>query len=311
MDLIEKAASKLRRSADKSLVERVADKIEDKPLAGPRADDRRPAEKPGRPGHPGKGGAGSEHQRVHIDLAGLSARGFITKDQEPTQIAEEFRIIKRALLNNAFRRDGSAIRDGNLILVNSAQPSEGKTFCAINLAMSIAAERDLTVLLVDADFARPSILKVLGIKGDKGLVDVIDDDNIDVGDCLMRTNVENLVLLPAGRRHNLTTELLASERMRQVVDEIKMRYNDRVIIFDSPPALASSAPGALASLVGQVLFVVEADRTSTVQIKNALMHLESCPSVSIILNKNRNSEKGSMFGKYYYDYNTDDMRKQA
>ncbi|WP_222873645.1 hypothetical protein [Hankyongella ginsenosidimutans] len=153
-------------------------------------------------------------------------------DSPATQTAEEFRIVKRQLLLNAFARGENAIKNGNLILVCSAQPNEGKTFCAINLALSIASERDLTVLLVDADFAKPEILSTLGLEGGKGLVDVIVDPSLDLADCLIRTNIENLAVLPAGRQHHLTTELLASERMGAMIEEIAQRYRDRVVIFD-------------------------------------------------------------------------------
>jgi protein-tyrosine kinase len=174
-------------------------------------------------------------RRGVIDLAELRDLGYVVPDAPATATAEEFRIVKRQLLINAMARGENAIRNGNLILVCSAQPNEGKTFCATNLALSIASERDLTVLLVDADFAKPEILSTLGLEGGKGLIDVIADPSLDLSDCLIRTNIENLSVLPAGRQHNLTTELLASERMGDMVEEIAKRYSDRIVIFDSPP----------------------------------------------------------------------------
>lgn len=158
-------------------------------------------------------------------------------------MSEEFRIIKRSLLLNAFPKgDKNDDKNNNVILVTSSNPSEGKTFCTINLALSIATEQDVTVLLVDADFSKPEILNRLGIKGGRGLMDVVADGNMDVGDCLVRTNIPNLVLLPAGRQHNLTTELLASERMESMVNEISTRYKDRIVIFDRRPFLPVLLP---------------------------------------------------------------------
>lgn len=238
-------------------------------------------------------------RRGEVDLISLRETGFVVPDSPATQTAEEFRIVKRQLLLNAFARGENAIKNGNLILVCSAQPNEGKTFCAINLALSIASERDLTVMLVDADFAKPEILSTLGLEGGKGLVDVIVDPSLDLSDCLIRTNIENLAVLPAGRQHHLTTELLASERMGAMIEEIAKRYRDRVVIFDSPPALASSAASVLALHVGQVLFVVEAESTREPQLREGLAMISGCKNVSLLLNKTRFSTAGRRFGTYY------------
>jgi protein-tyrosine kinase len=247
--------------------------------------------------------ASKQSRRGEIDLFALREAGFIVPDSPATITAEEFRIVKRTLLLNAFERGDGAIRNGNLILVSSAQPNEGKTFCAINLALSIASERDLTVLLVDADFAKPEVLSTLGLEGGKGLIDVIADPSIDLSDCLIRTNIENLSVLPAGRQHHLTTELLASERMGAMIEEIAQRYPDRVIIFDSPPALASSAASVLALHVGQALFVVEAESTRDAQLREGLSMISACKNMHLLLNKTRYLGTSKRFGSYYgYGY---------
>ena len=306
MDLIEKAAQKLKQSTSASLVERAAEKLGrspepvpiDEPVNGEQnvtvpqeVDLVEDAEQPA---------ARRKRSRfADIDLKSLSDRNFITTDSAPTTQAEEFRIVKRSLLLNAFAKGAGKIHNGNLILVTSTQPDEGKTFCAINLAMSIASERDVTVLLVDADFAKPDVLATLGVQPGKGLVDVIEDDKIDLSDCLIRTSIENLVLLPAGRRHNMTTELLASGRMGDIVEEIVKRYPDRVIIFDSPPVLASSAASVLALHVGQVLFVVESERTREPQLREALTLVSSCNNISLLLNKSPYTGRDKKFGTYY------------
>jgi receptor protein-tyrosine kinase len=242
---------------------------------------------------------GRSSRRGTIDLAELRDLGYVVPDAPATATAEEFRIVKRQLLIDAMARGDNAIRNGNLILVCSSQPNEGKTFCAINLALSIASERDVTVLLVDADFAKPEVLSTLGLEGGKGLIDVIADPSLDLADCLIRTNIDNLSVLPAGRQHNLTTELLASERMGDMVEEIAKRYSDRIVVFDSPPALASSAASVLAMHVGQVMYVVEAECTRETELRDGLALMSGCDHVKLLLNKVRYAGIGRRFGTYY------------
>ena len=290
MDLIERAASKLRTSS-------APEKKTDEPDLVARSAVAETGDKTA-------AGRFQRHsRREQIDFARMKEMGYITPDQEPSRLAEEFRIIKRQVLLKAFAVGDNAIRNGNLILVTSAQPREGKTFCAVNLAMSIASERDLTVLLVDADVARPSILTAFGLPESQGLVDFILDENVELSDCLIRTNIDNLSILPAGRAHPLATELLASERMGDIVQEISQRYPDRVVIFDSSPVLANSAPGVLAMHVGQVLFVTEADRTRETQMQESLTLLNGCKNISLLLNKSPFFGGKEKFGSYYgYGY---------
>ena len=290
MDLIERAASKLRTSSAAGNASEEADLVARSATA--QGSEKAPANR-----------LQQHSRREQIDFERMKELGYITPDQEPSRLAEEFRIIKRQVLLKAFGVGDNAIRNGNLILVTSAQPKEGKTFCAVNLAMSIASERDLTVLLVDADVARPSILTILGLPEGKGLVDFILDENVQLSDCLIRTNIDNLSILPAGRAHPLATELLASERMGEIVQEISQRYPDRVVIFDSSPVLANSAPGVLAMHVGQVLFVTEADRTRETQMQESLTLLNGCKNISLLLNKSPFSGGKEKFGSYYgYGY---------
>lgn len=234
-----------------------------------------------------------------IDLVALREAGYITPDMPPNLMSEEFRIIKRSLLLHAFSKGKARSKNSNVMLVTSSNPSEGKTFCTINLALSIATEQDITVLLVDADFSKPEILNRLGVNGGRGLMDVVADDSIDVGECLIRTNVPNLVLLPAGRQHNLTTELLASERMESMVEEIATRYPDRLVIFDSPPVLASSAASVLALYMGQTVFVIEAEQTTEPQIKESLSMISACENINLLLNKTRYNGSNQKFASYY------------
>jgi len=313
MDLIERAAEKLKQASGESLVERAVEKIGD---AAPKPDDTAAgvASESGKTGEVGAKTAAPtvtpieparearSSRQISIDLDDLSKRGFIVLGGPQTRIAEEFRIIKRQLLLKAFGGLSQGDRS-NIIMVTSAQPGEGKTFSSINLAMSIASERDLTVLLIDADVARPQLLKTLGVEAGTGLVDAIVDNDVTMADCLLRTNVENLTLLPAGKPHPLATELLASERMGQIIDEIAKRYSDRVVIFDSPPVLASSATSVLALHVGQVLFVVETDRTKETQVTESLSLINGCKDIKLMLNKAGFDMGKDRFGAYYgYDH---------
>jgi exopolysaccharide/PEP-CTERM locus tyrosine autokinase len=226
-------------------------------------------------------------QKVELDLAKMRDMGLVTAAGGRTSLLEEFRIIKRPLLDRAFgeRREGEM--PPNLIMITSSLPGEGKTYCAINLAMSIAMELDHTVLLVDADVARPSVLRTLGLPAQRGLMDILVDSKLDLADVLLRTNVDTLSILPAGTSTPRSTELLASSTMSNLVTEIANRYPDRVIIFDSPPLLLTSESRVLASHMGQIAVVVEAQTTTQHAVKEALHRLEGIPNVNLIYNKTR------------------------
>jgi exopolysaccharide/PEP-CTERM locus tyrosine autokinase len=224
---------------------------------------------------------------VDINLARLHQMGMVTHDGGRTSAAEDFRIIKRPLLKRAFAEPAQNGRPGNLIMITSSLPGEGKTYCAINLAMSIAMELDHTVLLVDADVARPSILRTLGLPPQRGLMDLLVDDKLDMADVMLRTNVDTLSILPAGTSTPRATELLASSTMSNLVNEIASRYPDRVVIFDSPPLLLTSESRVLASHMGQIVMVVEAQTTTQHAVKEALSQLEGFNNVNLIYNKTR------------------------
>src|SRR5215831_18966779 len=168
-------------------------------------------------------------RRAEIDLAQLSVRGYITPDTTKSQTADEFRVIKRPIIRNAVGKGSAKTRNRNLVMVTSALPGEGKTFTAVNLAMSVAMELDNTVLLVDGDVAHPTLPGLLGIPTEPGLLDLLTRDNIDVADALVRTNVAKLSVIPAGARQRRSTELLASEQMAALLRELASRYSDRII----------------------------------------------------------------------------------
>jgi protein-tyrosine kinase len=157
--------------------------------------------------------AAAVSRRIEIDLNALSAAGLISPDAPRSQLADQYRVIKRPLIANAMGKGAAPIKRGNLIMVTSAISGEGKSFTAINLAMSIAMELDNTVMLVDADVPKPSVLKMLGLPPGRGLLDVLTDESVELSQVLMRTNVDKLSILPSGTQHARATELLASDAM--------------------------------------------------------------------------------------------------
>lgn len=244
-------------------------------------------------------GSGRGSREVLIDFDRLRHEGILTPDRGRSLTTEEFRIIKNTVLRNRWQENSNL---HNLIMVTSAVPGEGKTFTAINLAMSISTEKDLTVLLIDGDLSRPSIVKRLGISANKGLLDLLEDPTLDVGDVILRTNVESLSIIPAGKPNQMSTELLASTRMKRLVEEISKRYPDRIIVFDAPPVLATTESSILARHADQIVFVVEAEGTRRSAVKSALDLISTCPNIGLILNKARPQFGATQFGSYYGGY---------
>ncbi len=234
---------------------------------------------------------------LELDFDALGEMGIIMPDDKRTQLKEEYKHIKRPLLQKAAL-EGNQLTHSNLIMVSSAHSGEGKTFSSLNLAMSIAVERDRRVLLIDADVVKPSLDGILNVKGRPGLVDYLNGELSDFADAMLRTNVENLTVVPAGRAHHLTHELLASNAMRDLANEMASRYPDRIIILDSPPVLATSEAKVLSRLVGQIVLVVEQDKTSQTAVKDAIEYLEKDKITGLILNKSKTASE-TYYGYYY------------
>ncbi len=241
--------------------------------------------------------ANATSRKVTLDLDALAASGLLTPNAPRSHLADQYRVLKRPLISNATGKGAATVAHGNLIMVTSAMPGEGKSFTSINLAMSIAAELDHTVMLVDADVARPSILRMLGLPQGPGLLDLLEG-KADMASVLMRTNVDKLTLLPSGTPHPRATELLASEAMNQLLDDMATRYPDRIIIFDSPPLLLTTESRVLASHMGQIVVVVAAGRTLQASVQQALNTIENCPLKMMVLNK----AQAQIAGGYGYGY---------
>ena len=236
---------------------------------------------------------------VNLDLEGLERSGQIVSTHSRTALSEEFRKVKRPLLRNA-RGASAAAERLSMIMVTSALPGEGKTFCAANLAMSMAAEIDTSVILVDADVVRPGVLRHLGLQDEKGLLDILTDSDLDLSSVLLTTNVPKLSILPAGAPSSRSTELLASEAMHKLLSGLADSHPDHVFVFDGPPLLVTTEASVLASRVGQVVLVVEASKTLRRDVAQALAALEHCPLVMLMLNKQRAPLGGQPYGYGYY-----------
>ena len=244
--------------------------------------------------------AGSE---LVLDRGRLASFGISIPSSARSRTVEEFRLVKRNLM--AGWSQGDLIGDrqsGRLIMVTSARPGEGKTFSALNLALAFASERDVKALLVDVDTQHPGLPKILGIPADNGIVDVLTG-TLELSEVLIQTNIPNLMILPAGRGGPHVPELLSSRGMNVLLEELTNRLGDRFIIIDTPPCMASSDAAALAPLVGQIVFIVEAHSTQQAEIEAALTMLGACPRISLLLNKS-DTLASEHFGSYGYNYHS-------
>lgn len=241
-------------------------------------------------------------RRVELDMDALAAAGIVTPNAPRSQIADQYRVIKRPLIGNAMGKGATPVANGNLIMVTSSVPGEGKSFTAINLAISIAAELDNTVMLVDADVARPSILRVLGLPTGPGLLDLLQDNAADLSSMLLKTNIDTLSILPSGTPHERATEMLASDAMTRLVEDLGKRYSDRIIIFDSPPLLLTTEARVLATHMGQIVMVIHAEKTLRSDVEDALATIEECPVKLLLLNQVRTNAGGGYGYGYRYGY---------
>ena len=240
--------------------------------------------------------------QVAINWRALAEDGYLDQNNANSQLAEEFRVIKRPLVNNIQGAEVNGLSRPNLILICSSLPAEGKTFVSINLALSIANELDKSVLLIDADVEKPSVSKKLGIKQSPGLIEYLENEQVTFSDILLKTDLPNLSVIPAGKRHKFSTELLSSQRMYLFAEEVSRRYKDRIVIFDSPPLLVATQAQVLAELVGQVVLVIAAEETPQNIVNESVAKLANCDVVMTLLNKTKKELDlygyGYGYGKY-------------
>jgi protein-tyrosine kinase len=237
---------------------------------------------------------------ISIDFGMLEKKGFVSTSSQRCHINEEYRTIKRRVLNNAFGPLSKSQKNSNIIMVTSARPGEGKTFTAINLALSIALEQDKTVLLVDADVLRPNVMKTLELENIQGLMEYLLGEKEYISQVMCSTNLDNFRIISAGKSHHLSTELLASERMFDAVEEFANRYTDRVVIVDTPPLLGVNETAILANLAGQAIVVTEEAKTKLVDIENAVKQLNPDMAIGFVVNKSDKGTADSSGYGYYY-----------
>lgn len=239
---------------------------------------------------------------VDIDLKALSARGYLVPGAARSRLLDEYRAIKRPLLANAVGSKGrEAVERGNLIMITSSLPGEGKTFTSVNLAISMALELNHSVLLVDADPTRMALAERLGIpRGRAGLIDLLLDANLDLADVELATNVDKLSYLPAGSQHQLATEIFGSQAMGSLLARLAAHAEQRIVVFDAPPLLHAAEARTLAPQMGQVVLVVQASGTPRGSVQHALHLLEDCPLVLTLLNRARGAAASSPYGYYAY-----------
>jgi protein-tyrosine kinase len=240
--------------------------------------------------------------RVEIDFTQLRADGRLASEALASRTEEEFRRIKWPVLNAIMHREGVTPARNNMVLVTSAVPGEGKTFTALNLALSIAREQDWHVLLVDGDLAQPALSLSLGLGGRTGLTELLADPAMDDADAIYTTNVEGLSVMPAGRRAENAPELLSSERMESVVSRFRAPASPTVVVVDSSPVLATNEAQVLSRYAGQILMVVRADFTEQRVVMEALSLLDRSKPVSSVLNRVEPSMVSRYYGYYYYGY---------
>lgn len=244
-----------------------------------------------------RGDEGRSTDHAAIDRALLAEAGMIVPGGSVSVLAEEFRLVKRQLLLTARKLKDPA--KARTIAICSARPDEGKTFCALNLGISMAAERDINVLLVDGDFAKRDLLPRMGLTNGHGFLDALGDESLDPESLVVRTDIPQLSLLGAGTRTNGDTELLASGRTSDVIARLLAADPKRIVLFDTPPALAASPAAVFALHAGQVLLVVRADVTGESEIREAVALLDGCENIQLVLNQVRHQASGYRFGDYY------------
>jgi protein-tyrosine kinase len=236
-----------------------------------------------------------------IDAVALERAGMVDWSRTRSRVSEEFRLVQRQILRNAFAPPGAEPGFSNLLMVTSARPGEGKSFTAVNLAGSIARQGNNRVLLVDADSKRDSICYPMGLADAPGLLDLAANPKLDPGPLIIKTPIDQLSILPIGRERERSPVLFSSQEMIRLIQNLGRRYADRLLVLDAPPCLSTSDPAVLAPVVGQILFVVEAERTQRGEIEASLDLLQACPTIALVLNKQQISSRYT-FGAYssYY-----------
>jgi protein-tyrosine kinase len=249
--------------------------------------------------------------RIEIDSRLLARAAIFTPESTVNRTMEEFRLIKRTVVERADKAQTEGAANANLVMVTSTREGEGKTFVALNLAFSLAADPDRSVILIDADPAKSSVAHLLGLQVEHGLTDLLQDGAVDLDDVVLPTSIAGLSIVPSGHHHALAAELFASDRMGTLLHILGRTAPHAIVILDAPPVLATSEASALARHVDQAVLVIEADKTSRAAIGEALNLIAMCPHIGLVLNKARFRFGAVRFGAYYKKYYEPGRRRSA
>jgi len=290
VSVVEKAVAKLKSSASGADAARQTTMQRQSSAGG--QDGAAPARRPVAPIDPAR----------HVQLQ-LDGPGFVPEPAQQRRISQEYGTIKRPILDRIADMSAQAASGARFVMMASALPGDGKTFSSFHLAASIARERDVSVLLVDADVARPSLSRALGIADRPGLLDALANDAVDIESCVLSTDVPGLYLLSAGQSAETSAELLASHRMIDVVNRLEQADPARIVVIDSSPLLLSSESRILVQLAGQIVLVVLAGVTSQRAVRDAVAAIPSGKLTGLVLNERNSSTAGGKYGHGDYgDY---------
>jgi protein-tyrosine kinase len=237
-------------------------------------------------------------QTLQINREQLRIEGMLPAVSQERELSNQFRAIKRPLVDFATQPPTEGNTSRRTLMVASALPGDGKTFTSLNLALSLALEKDLHVLLVDADVPKPHLTTTFGLTRSMGLLDAVTDGARRIQDLIVPTDIPHLDFLPAGTLRENATELLASARMDEVVERLAAIYEHGIVVFDSPPILLTNESRALAALLGQIVLVIRAGQTPQQAVRDAIQIVGAERNISLILNQA--DLKGAM--GYYYGY---------
>jgi protein-tyrosine kinase len=288
MSLVEQAIARMRNQARAAAGPTMVE-TGSKPAASPPIIDRLPEAAP----EPAKS--------MTLDMDALRARGYLPEPGMDKPFADHYRRIKRPLIEKAMS-GVAAVGEALVIMVTSALPGDGKTFTSINLALNMALERDISVLLVDCDVAKRHVSEIVGLKDEAGLLDALADESVDTESLIVQTHLRGLSILPAGTRREATAELLSSNRMRQIVANLSRRNPRRIVLLDSPPLLITNEGRTLVKIAGQVALVVRAGQTPRHAVQDALGLFDAQQAGGIILNQVQVTRLEGYYGYGSYGY---------
>jgi protein-tyrosine kinase len=288
MSLVEQAIARMRNQARAAAGPKMAE-AGSKPAASPPIIDRLPEAPP------------APAKSMTLDMNALRARGYLPEASMDKPFADHYRRIKRTLIDKAMS-GVAAVGEPLVIMVTSALPGDGKTFTSINLALNMALERDISVLLVDCDVAKRHVSEIVGLKEEAGLLDALADESVDTESLIVQTHLRGLSILPAGKRREATAELLSSNRMRQIVTNLSKRNPRRIVLLDSPPLLITNEGRTLVKIAGQIALVVRAGQTPRHAVQDALGLFDAQQAGGIILNQVQVTRLEGYYGYGSYGY---------